>query len=86
MRTSSPAPVPGSGFGARVDEAVEAHLADLSKIEAVASAQAAGLLAGAVMTVRDVLKDPQLANPGTGGTTSPIGTERRCHTPDSPSG
>ena len=78
-------PRPGSGFGARVDEAVEAHLADLGKIEAVASAQAAGLLAGAVMTVRDVLKDPQLES-RTGGTRSPIGTERRCHTPDSPSG
>ncbi len=53
-------PRPGSGFGAKVDEAVEAHLADLGKVDAVASAQAAGLLAGAVMTVQDVLKDPQL--------------------------
>ena len=55
-------PRPGSGFGARVDEAVEAHLAGMDKIEAVASAQAAGLLAGAVMTVADVLEDPQLAS------------------------
>ena len=57
-------PRPGSGFGARVDEAVEAHLAGLDKVDAVASAQAAGLLAGAVMTVADVLNDPQLAERG----------------------
>lgn len=55
-------PRPGSGFGARIDEAVEAHLAGLNKVDAVASAQAAGLLAGAVMTVADVLEDPQLAS------------------------
>lgn len=54
-------PRPGSGFGARVDEAVEAHLATISKVDAVAQAQEAGLLAGAVMTVADVLNDPQLA-------------------------
>ncbi len=57
-------PRPGSGFGARVDEAIEAHLAGLDKVDAVASAQAAGLLAGAVMTVADVLNDPQLAERG----------------------
>jgi len=55
-------PRPGSGFGARVDEAVEAHLAGMGKVEAVASAQEAGLLAGAVMTIADVLADPQLAS------------------------
>ena len=54
-------PRPGSGFGARVDEAVEAHLAGLHKVDVVAEAQAAGLLAGAVMTIADVLEDPQLA-------------------------
>ncbi len=54
-------PRPGSGFGARVDEAVEAYLAERNKVDVVAEAQAAGLLAGAVMTVADVLDDPQLA-------------------------
>ena len=54
-------PRPGSGFGARVDEAVESYLADKNKVDVVADAQAQGLLAGAVMTVADVLDDPQLA-------------------------
>ena len=54
-------PRSGSGFGAKVDEAVEAHLASYDKLSAVASAQEAGLLAGAVMTVADLLEDPQLA-------------------------
>ena len=55
-------PRSGSGFGQRVDEAVEAYLADRRKIDAVAEAQDSGLLAGAVMTVADVLEDPQLAD------------------------
>ncbi len=55
-------PRPGSGFGGRVDEAVERFLSTLNKVDAVAEAQAAGLLAGAVMTVADVLQDPQLAS------------------------
>ena len=54
-------PRPGSGFGAKVDEAVESYLASRTKLDAVAEAQAAGLLAGAVMTTADVLADPQLA-------------------------
>ena len=54
-------PRPGSGFGKRVDAAVEDFLAKLGKVEAVAQAQDAGLLAGALMTVADVLDDPQLA-------------------------
>ncbi len=54
-------PRPGSGFGARVDQAVDSYLADKKKIDVVAEAQAQGLLAGAVMTVADVLDDPQLA-------------------------
>ena len=54
-------PRPGSGFGARVDEAVESYLSGMNKIDAVAEAQSNRLLAGAVMTVADVLDDPQLA-------------------------
>ena len=50
-----------SKFGGRLDEAISAFLADLSKLDAVASAQEAGLLAGAVMSVGDLLGDPQLA-------------------------
>ncbi len=55
-------PRPGSGFGAKVDGAVEEYLSSVRKIDAVVEAQAAGLLAGAVMTVADVLDDPQLAS------------------------
>ncbi len=53
-------PRSGSGFGARVDDAVETYLADKRKVELVGEAQEAGLLAGAVMTVADVMDDPQL--------------------------
>ena len=54
-------PRPGSGFGARVDSAIETFLSGIGKVEATAQAQDAGLLAGAVMTVSDVLDDPQLS-------------------------
>jgi len=50
-----------AGFGALVDGAVESYLTTINKVDAVAEAQAAGLLAGAVMTTADVLDDPQLA-------------------------
>ena len=53
-------PPGGREFGDEVDAAVEAYLADIPKLDAVAQAQAGGLLAGAVMTVADLLQDPQL--------------------------
>ena len=53
-------PPGGPEFGDQVDQAVEDFLADIAKLDAVARAQDAGLLAGAVMTVPDIFQDPQL--------------------------
>ena len=49
-----------AGFGDQVDQAVAEFLAERSKLDVVAEAQSVGLLAGAVMTVADLLEDPQL--------------------------
>ncbi len=51
---------PVSGFGDQVDQAIAEFLADRAKLDTVAEAQAAGLLAGAVMTPADLFEDPQL--------------------------
>ena len=48
------------GFADRLNEAVADFLAGMNKLEAVAAAQSVGLLAGALMTVADLLEDPQL--------------------------
>lgn len=61
LETAEASTEPVSGFGDQVEEAVQAFLADYTKLEAVAAAQAAGLLAGAVMTPADLFDDPQLA-------------------------
>ncbi len=49
------------GFADRLNEAITEFLTGMGKVEAVAAAQSSGLLAGALMTVADLLKDPQLA-------------------------
>ena len=49
------------GFADRLNEAITEFLVGMRKLEAVASAQSSGLLAGALMTVADLLEDPQLA-------------------------
>ncbi len=57
-------PPGGPEFGDQVDAAVEDYLASVGKLDATAQAQAAGLLAGAVMTVPDIFQDPQLLDRG----------------------
>ena len=56
-------------------------LAPLSKREAVAEAQAGGLLAGPVNTVADLLKDPPFSRRAASGIPSIIPQPDRCSTP-----
>lgn len=60
LEESRAAPGAAAGFADRLEEAIREFLAGKGKLEAVASAQSAGLLAGAVMTVADLIADPQL--------------------------